>query len=86
MKNADRFPYLSDIFEPDELVHLAALLEKLAAGYREFFDLPLLEGADTISPDEHTTGMLLEPQEAIVFVEDLRQQCWDLTDPAELDG
>ena len=85
MKNIDRFPFLSDILDEQALLTFAALLTEVIDGYREFYGLPLLGGksieppTDTISPDEHILGMSLDPPEMIAFLEDLRQQAWDLT-------
>jgi len=90
VKNEGMVPYISNYLTANELSQLAALLDKVAQGYRQFYNLPVFGGeeklgppADTIPAEEWAEGAYdLTPVTRIAFLEDLRNDCWTAADDA----
>ena len=71
MKNKHMAPWPSNYLTREEMAVLAKLVDKITTGYRKFYRLPFLQGADTVSPREHATFERLSPPERIAFLENL---------------
>ena len=74
MRNEDKAPLLSNFLTLAEMIALAGLVDRITAGYREFYRLPFLLGADTVSPEEHETFVQLTPPQRIAFLADMHGQ------------